>query len=318
MNNELANALKNNNLKALSLIPKVDFHLHASRSCRLNDFADAFGVDKISCPDKFQGFNDMERWVSNNIHRYVNSTEDWEKRISLMFLTQKKDMVNYYEPSFTIKDVKRYHSVTTFIETMKMLHRRIFPESHFAPCLSLSRKIDPRVIYKDVQECLETGWFRSIDLCNDETIGTIEDFVNIYKLANRHSIMRKAHVGEYGDFRNVINAISKLDLNEIQHGITIVNDREAIKYAVRRDVLFNVCPASNIALGLCRNYSEHPIKKMFHEGLKITISTDDILVFNKSLSEQIMLLYRNSIFSSKELSQILHNGFKRREMDWKK
>ena len=79
--------------------------------------------------------------------------------------------------------------------------------------------------------------------------------------------------------------------------------------------MFNVCPASNITMGLYPNYFEHPIKKMFHAGLKITICTDDLLIFNKSVSEQIVELHKHGIFSPIELTEILNEGFIRRKTD---
>lgn len=316
MNSRIADIIRANDLGALSLISKTDFHLHASRSCRMRDFARAFGLTKSETNvNTFSNFDAMEMWVNNNIHPYIKGKNDWERRIALMFLAQKEDSIKIFEPSFTVKDILQYPTVNDFICRVEEIKKEFYPDSELRASLSLSRKISPDKIQNRVEEYLETGWFRSLDLCNDEAAGCLEDFKEIYRYANKLGIVKKAHVGEYREAKDIVKAIDFLMLDEVQHGVTIIEDVDAIKFAIDRNIMFNVCPASNITMGLYPNYFEHPIKKMFHVGLKITICTDDLLVFNKSVSEQIVELHKHGIFSPIELTKILNEGFIRRKTD---
>ena len=54
-----------------------------------------------------------------------------------------------------------------------------------------------------------------------------------------------------------------------------------------------------------------PIKEMFEFGLNVTINTDDQLIFENSLFDEYYLLYKNKIFTIKELNKIRLNSLKK-------
>ena len=78
--------------------------------------------------------------------------------------------------------------------------------------------------------------------------------------------------------------------------------------AKEREMVFNVCPTSNIVLGYAKSIKEHPIKKMVEFGLKTTIATDDLLFFDSDINEEYMKLYKNGTLSIKELNDIRKFG----------
>ncbi|MBT1247863.1 hypothetical protein AS157_08605 [Thermosipho sp. 1244] len=53
---------------------------------------------------------------------------------------------------------------------------------------------------------------------------------------------------------------------------------------------------------------KHPIRKLFYNGIKVTVNTDDFIVFQKGVSEEFLLLYEHEVFSAKELDIIRMNG----------
>ena len=115
----------------------------------------------------------------------------------------------------------------------------------------------------------------------------------------------KAHVGEFGDAKDIINTIKYLDLNVVQHGINIVYSKEDMIYAKEKGIVFNICPTSNIVLKRAKSFSKHPIRLMYDMGLKITINTDDLLIFNSTLSNEYLKLYNSKVFTVKELNEII-------------
>lgn len=67
-------------------------------------------------------------------------------------------------------------------------------------------------------------------------------------------------------------------------------DSNQIRKAREIGALIEVCPSSNI---ICCGYSsitEHVFSKFREEGCKVTICTDDILLFKNTLSEEFELL----------------------------
>lgn len=73
-------------------------------------------------------------------------------------------------------------------------------------------------------------------------------------------------------------------------------------------IQLNVCPTSNIMLGVAENYGSHPIRKLYDCGVPVTINTDDLLIFNQSVSQEYMNLYQAGLMTTEELNEIRMRG----------
>ena len=87
-----------------------------------------------------------------------------------------------------------------------------------------------------------------------------------------------------------------------------INDEKIMKYAKIKNIKFNICPISNLKLYRVEDIRNHPIKKMYEYGLKITINTDDQLIFENSLFDEYSLLYREKVFTIEQLNEIRLNS----------
>jgi len=61
------------------------------------------------------------------------------------------------------------------------------------------------------------------------------------------------------------------------------------------NIQLNVCSKRNISLGSVKNISEHPIRKLYDYGIKITVNTDNLLLFNSTIPDQYMDLMENNL-----------------------
>ena len=129
-------------------------------------------------------------------------------------------------------------------------------------------------------------------------------------MAEHKKYILKAHVGEFGDSKSVKNAVQKLNLNQIQHGINSVDSQKVMKLLKDKDIQLNICPSSNIYLKRASSYKNHPIKKLYKNGVKVSINTDDMIIFNNSVSQEYFNLYQNETLGIDELNEIRLNGLK--------
>ena len=81
-----------------------------------------------------------------------------------------------------------------------------------------------------------------------------------------------------------------------------------MKWLSDNKIQLNVCPTSNVLLSRVENYKVHPIRKLYDNGIKVTINTDDMLIFDQSVSEEFFNLYNAGVFNSTELNEIRKNG----------
>ena len=75
-------------------------------------------------------------------------------------------------------------------------------------------------------------------------------------------------------------------------------------------IQLNICPTSNLLLGRVELISKHPIRKLFDNDIKVTINSDDVLMFDNPVSEEYMKVYTLKVFDGSELDIIRVNGFR--------
>jgi adenosine deaminase len=69
-------------------------------------------------------------------------------------------------------------------------------------------------------------------------------------------------------------------------------------------ITLNVCPTSNLKLGRVARLEDHPIRALFDAGVRVTINSDDALVFGVGVSEEFLALHSAGVFTARELDQI--------------
>ena len=121
----------------------------------------------------------------------------------------------------------------------------------------------------------------------------------------------KAHAGEFGTADSVKEAVETLHLDAVQHGIGAAASPGVMKWLATHGITLNVCPTSNIRLKRVRSYKTHPIRILADHGVKVTINTDDALIFGDGTSEQYLKLFRAGVFSAYELDEIRKTGLEK-------
>ena len=114
----------------------------------------------------------------------------------------------------------------------------------------------------------------------------------------------KAHVGEWGTADDVWRAVEVLDLDEVQHGIAAAGSAIVMRFLADHGITLNICPTSNLVLGRVARLEEHPIRALYDAGVRVTINSDDALVFGVGVSEEFMALHRAGVFTGAELDRI--------------
>jgi len=125
-------------------------------------------------------------------------------------------------------------------------------------------------------------------------------------VAKDKGLRLKAHVGEWGTADDVWRPCEELD--EVQHGIAAAKAPAVMRCLADNRVRLNVCPTSNVMLGRVECMAMHPIRKLYDAGVKVSVNTDDALVFGPSVSEEFLGLYRAGVFRAEELDEIRLNG----------
>jgi adenosine deaminase len=309
MGSTFADALEGGDLAGLRSFPKADLHNHGIL-CGDRDFLrDATGVDVAPLQAPIGSMAEMGAWVDANIgpllYRKGGRTLLYEAAFRLA-LRDGVTRIRMGDDIGILRDPR--DSALRVLNSLQAIHQRVAPAVEWIPLLGMSRHCDPCDLQRWLEPFLELGGFAVIDLWADEFAQPIEAFRPLYAMAKMAGLRLMAHVGEWGTAEDVRHAVDVLELDEVQHGIAAADSPEVMRDLAERGVRLNVCPTSNILLGRVGRLEDHPIRRLFDAGVKVTINTDDALVFGRSVSEEFLALRRCGLFTSSELDAIRING----------
>ncbi len=132
-------------------------------------------------------------------------------------------------------------------------------------------------------------WLTGFGIAGDEAAGRLHDFAWAFDCAREAGLGLTAHAGEWQGPAEVREAL-KLGVSRIGHGVRAIEDPALVEHLAERGTVLEVCPGSNIALGLYPDWRAHPIGPLRARGVKVTVSTDDPPFFRTTLVREYQRL----------------------------
>jgi adenosine deaminase len=111
-------------------------------------------------------------------------------------------------------------------------------------------------------------------------------FAEAFTLARDGGLHRTVHAGESSGPEGVWDAIHFLHAERIDHGVRAIEDPELVAYLAGSEISLDVCPTSNVMIGLYKDLSEHPLAALREAGVRVTMNTDDPAPVGISLESQ--------------------------------
>ena len=298
-----------NEIRAIRALPKSDLHNHCLLGGKRSVIEKHLGKKMLPFKATQSGIADLNRWIGKEFRPFFELPDAFEKGVEAAFVQAKFDGVTRLEMSIDVLFGTIFNvSPQRMVAALKFYHQTIAPDIDFLPELGFPRNKSLRSLLRGFEPFLDFNYFKSIDLYDDESAQPIANFRELYRFAKSHGMKCKAHAGEFGSADSVKEAVETLELDAVQHGIGAVDSPVVMKWLADHQIPLNVCPTSNIKLNRVRSYKTHPVRILFDHGVKVTINTDDVLVFGDGTSEQYMKLFKSGVFTLEELEVIRGNG----------
>jgi adenosine deaminase len=141
-------------------------------------------------------------------------------------------------------------------------------------------------------------------LSNDERRGTTADFAPAFRIAAKAGLMLVPHGGELKGPASVRACLDELNADRIGHGVRAVEDPELLRRLASRPTTLEVCPSSNIALGVATSPAAVPLAKLLDAGIPVALGADDPLLFGARLTAQYELARSVQGFSDAQLAEL--------------
>lgn len=123
-------------------------------------------------------------------------------------------------------------------------------------------------------------------MAGDERMHQPADFAKAFDIARDAGLAITVHAGELSGAESVRGALDHLKPARIGHGVRAIEDPALVERLAAEGVVLEVCPGSNISLGIFPSYEAHPFPKLRDAGVKVTLSSDDPPFFHTSLAQE--------------------------------
>ena len=153
-----------------------------------------------------------------------------------------------------------------------------------------------------------TGGVVGFGLSNDERRGDISSFAPAFKIARNAGLASLPHGGELLGPDHIEETLDALAPNRLGHGVRAAESAPVLERIVESGVGLEVCPCSNVSLGVFPDAEHVPLRQLFDAGAKMALGADDPLLFGSRLTAQYEVA-RAQGFGDEELAQLAKDSF---------
>jgi Adenosine deaminase len=298
-------ALESGDLAGVRRAPKAESHTHGPFGGDRAWLAERTGRDIAPVAQPLASLAEMDAWTATHVAELFKGHEGRRLGWEGAFARARRDGLVRVEFGDNVWMITQgVGDAEELFAGIEAARAAVAPEIDWVPQLGFSRHCKRSWLWRWLTPFLETGCWRTLDLSGDELAQPIEVFQPLYRACKDRGMQLKAHVGEWGTADDVWRAVEVLELDEVQHGIAAASSPAVMRFLADHAVTLNVCPTSNVLLGRVARLEDHPIRALYDAGVRVTINSDDALVFGVGVSEEFMGLYQAGVFTAAELDRI--------------
>lgn len=320
------NSCKTQTMRDLAKLPKAHLHLHftgAMRPSTMIELAQERGVrlpahllenDPMTVPANARGWFRFQR--SYDAARSLVRSEEVMRRIireaaeddaaeGSVRLEIQVDPTSYapwvggLTPALEIvMDQARQSTIETGVEVAVIV-----------AASRIRHPLDARTLARLASQYAgdQPGEVVAFGLSNDEMAGDTSQFSAAFRIARRAGLVGVPHGGELLGPEHVRQVVAHLKPARLGHGVRTVEDPDLLTRLVEAGIAFEVCPTSNVSLGVFQDLNDVPLHRLANAGATIALGADDPLLFRSRLIDQYE--YARSIgFSDKKLAQLARDS----------
>ncbi|MQA05391.1 MAG: adenosine deaminase [Streptosporangiales bacterium] len=307
--------------RRLEALPKAHLHLHFTGSMRhstLVELADEHGIrlpdvlrdewpPQLSAADergwfRFQRLYDTARSVLRteaDVRRLVREAAEDDGHDGSGWLEIQVDPSGY---------ANQFGGLTVFTELVLDAAREASQATGVGIGVVIAanrmrHQMDARTLARLAAQYAGRGVV-GFGLSNDERRGQARDFDRAFHIAARAELLSLPHGGELCGPRSVRECLDSLGARRVGHGIRAVEDHALVERLARDGVTLEVCPWSNVSLGVYGKPADVPLRRLYDAGVRIALGADDPLLFGPRLAEQYALARDELGFTDSELAEL--------------
>ncbi len=317
-------------MRDLARLAKAHLHLHFTGSMRPATLLDLAHKHRIHLPDaltsgapprlratdekgwfRFQRLYDIARSCvrdESDVRRLVHEAAEDDARDGSRWLELQVDPTSYavhlggLTPTLEIiQDAARNASAATGVDIVLIV-----------AASRMRHPLDARTLARlaALHAGGHPGGVVGFGLSNDERRGTTADFAGAFRIARSSGLASVPHSGELLGPDHVRATLDHLAPDRIGHGVRSVEDRRVLDDVVERGITLEVCPGSNVALGVYAEQAGVPLRALREAGARIALGADDPLLFGSRLADQYRFAREQHGFTDEELAELARDSIR--------
>jgi adenosine deaminase len=319
-----------------------------SNSCRREGVLESFihHIPKAELHLHIEGTLEPELMFAiarrNGLSLPFNSVKDVRQAYRFIDLQSFLDI--YYQGTRVLQQEQDFYDMTwAYLErahTQNVRHAEIFfdPQAHIGRGVSFATVI--RGIHRaleegrrkmglstmlimcflrhlSAEEAMETlqealpfkDWIVGVGLDSAEAGNPPEKFTAVFDQARQAGFLTVAHAGEEGPPEYIWQALEKLQVSRIDHGVRCLEDPRLVEELRGRQVPLTVCPISNVKLRIFDTMEGHNIRELMNAGLCVTVNSDDPAYFGGYITDNFLAVQQALCLDRTHIYKLVKNSF---------
>jgi adenosine deaminase len=311
----------------LRTLPKAHLHLHFTGSMRHQTLLELAARDHITLPEQLVSewppqlsAADEKGWFRfqrlYDVARSVLRTEDDVRRLVLE--AAEDDVADggrwleiQVDPSGY---AARFGGITAFTDLVLDCVRDASARTGLGIAVVIAANrtrhpLDARTLARLAAQYAGRGVV-GFGLSNDERRGRTADFARAFVIAERAGLLLAPHGGELLGPASVRSCLDDLHADRLGHGVRSAEDPALLDRLVAAGVALEVCPVSNVALGVYTDLSSVPLPQLLEAGATVALGADDPLLFGSRLAGQYATMRAAHGLSDARLAELARMSFR--------
>jgi adenosine deaminase len=285
----------------IAAMPKVELHVHLEGSIRPETVLMLAERNNISLPastpegltDWYQ-FRDFPHFVEVYVavSKTIRTPDDLELIVREFADGQARQNILYTEVTYTASTIQKYAGIEWADQRDALRRGREYAQS---------LGIDVRFILdivRDDEDLTEAdrvldwvidghadGLVAALGIAGKESVGTAL-FKPVFDRAAEAGIPVTAHAGETAGPDSIRETLEITRAKRIGHGVRAIEDLKLVAELRDQGIPLEVCPSSNVCLGVYPSLADHPFGRLLDEGVLLTVNSDDPPMFSTTLNEE--------------------------------
>ncbi|GAB3162142.1 adenosine deaminase [Microbispora hainanensis] len=313
--------------RPLNTLPKAHLHLHFTGSMRHSTLIELAREQGVHLPDalvedwppklratdergwfRFQRLYDIARSVlrrREDVYRLLREAAEDEAREGSRWLEIQVDPSGY---------AQRFGGLTETLElvldaTEKAARQAGIGMAVIVAANRIRHTLDARTLAR-LAAHYEGRGVVGFGLSNDERRGRARDFEHAFRIARRAGLLAVPHGGELLGAASVAECLDDLGADRIGHGVRAAESPRLMERLADRQITCEVCPLSNVGLGVAERPEDVPLRRLFDAGVPIALGADDPLLFGARLLPQYELARDVYGFADAELAELARQSIR--------